>query len=611
MTKVYINEARVFPEMENQPIKITFENPFFEDSGSYTLELTFPLSIEDNVKVFGKLNRLDVTKTPADFNALIISENRTVFKGVAKITKVTEKSVGLQLLSGNSKVWFGSRYEKLFIDEIFQMFNDWELSEMSVPSTKEGHSTVTGQYCFKEGQFYGVKGEWVAIPVYDENEDATANNFHVTTAIFADRKVSKVSPTRNTPDCRHPNLMYIFSIIVNRLGYKIRKNNLKGTFAEHIYIAAYYTTGYWDIETLLGGHMSRALPHWTIEEFIKQFQMFFNVTVKFDDVNGSVDILMANTEENYVDITEFVIAEYNVDIIEDEDAGVNLADSNIAYKPSESDYHDMDMVDEEILANFRQVGMGTYDEVLADFRTSSDRMRTVWKCHQGIYIAKPAEGTQPAQLIRINHFGKLIRNKDVDDVELKITPCATDIQDIVTEKVYDYRHPDAPYAGQNKWETTVLCMKSTESSYLAESVYDAINDNDTDEVTEKEDVMQVFLVDDHTYTLTAESGMKTEYPEPFTDYRLHCVENHSIIHERWSLALSHSDAEDSIGKLHAISRQLNRNAEYQIRFFSDTMPSPDDIYVVRNKRYLCKKIEVEFTSRGMNKVVTGYFAEIL
>ena len=44
---------------------------------------------------------------------------------------------------------------------------------------------------------------------------------------------------------------------------------------------------------------------------------------------------------------------------------------------------------------------------------------------------------------------------------------------------------------------------------------------------------------------------------------------------------------------------------------AEEMPDPTGIFIIRNKRYGCEKIEANITSDGFDKLMTGYFYEML
>lgn len=50
-----------FPSSADK-IKVTYENPFVKDSGSYTYDINFPMAIPGNRRLFGNIQRFDVKK---------------------------------------------------------------------------------------------------------------------------------------------------------------------------------------------------------------------------------------------------------------------------------------------------------------------------------------------------------------------------------------------------------------------------------------------------------------------------------------------------------------------------------------------------------------------
>ena len=152
----------------------------------------------------------------------------------------------------------------------------------------------------------------------------------------------------------------------------------------------------------------------------------------------------------------------------------------------------------------------------------------------------------------------------------------------------------------------VICLQNQYEAANKPTVWDAINGTQEEE-TEKEDIMQVFLMDDKAvptgfYHLT--------YQMPFTHWDYNRP-NNNVEHKRWSLSLANDNSTYNIGKLHQSARSQNRNAEHRILFTADRIPSVYAVFLLRNKRYACKKLEVQFGAEGMEKVVSGYFEELL
>lgn len=45
----------------------------------------------------------------------------------------------------------------------------------------------------------------------------------------------------------------------------------------------------------------------------------------------------------------------------------------------------------------------------------------------------------------------------------------------------------------------------------------------------------------------------------------------------------------------------------EVKFQSDDIPDPSKIYIIRNKKYVCEKIEMEVKDDDIEPVYTGYF----
>ena len=66
-----------------------------------------------------------------------------------------------------------------------------------------------------------------------------------------------------------------------------------------------------------------------------------------------------------------------------------------------------------------------------------------------------------------------------------------------------------------------------------------------------------------------------------------------------------------IGQLHAADSRINGKNQRCIKFISDDIPDPTKIFMFKNKRFVCEKIELQLDEKGIESVKTGYFYEIL
>ena len=55
---------------------------------------------------------------------------------------------------------------------------------------------------------------------------------------------------------------------------------------------------------------------------------------------------------------------------------------------------------------------------------------------------------------------------------------------------------------------------------------------------------------------------------------------------------------------------IDTSIKYCFKFISDKLPNPNDTFIIKNKKYLCDKLEITFTDNGLDKLMTGYFFAI-
>ena len=98
-----------------------------------------------------------------------------------------------------------------------------------------------------------------------------------------------------------------------------------------------------------------------------------------------------------------------------------------------------------------------------------------------------------------------------------------------------------------------------------------------------------------------------------TDYRINPDYQYAGVgaigdNELFSLSLNSTNTGIiSLGKFHnSVIKIDNRNC-MEVKFKSDDIPDPSKIYIIRNKRFVCEKIELEVKDDAIEPVYTGYF----
>lgn len=102
-----LDGEKAYP-LTSEKIKATYENPYVKDSGSYTYDITFPMAIAQNRKVFRNVQRMDVRKHIADFETCrlyvgnLISHTASDFRPTDKRLKKQKRLTISRLPSNKS-----------------------------------------------------------------------------------------------------------------------------------------------------------------------------------------------------------------------------------------------------------------------------------------------------------------------------------------------------------------------------------------------------------------------------------------------------------------------------------------------------------------------------
>lgn len=612
MTELYLNKKRVYFD-DSQSLKVTRENPLLTRSGAFTLDVKLPMDIKENIEVLGNINRIDVQRKYTTFRAVLLTSGKVVLDGTAVVTGVDDTSVKVQLLSGNSEVRFWDKAGKVFIDAMDKI-GEWPFDIAGLPFA---NTTLTWWYnldfsqivVWGDGTFeaaagryntLGLDGQFVFMPVYDESNDTIVNNhLHVQDKKLYVRR-----------EAVQPNLMFVLREVLWMMGYTLSLEGIDTSLVSQMYIA----------NARKGDSITCALPHWTVKEFIENVQDFLNCTIVFDDVKKEAAAVRNSHVGNLVDISDDVLDEFTAEIISDDDVDQNIVSSNIAYSERGGE-SDVDMVDLEVLQAFENLEYSSLNAVQMDTANGRDT-RKVYVTPEGKFVYDGEE------YHKIDHFGALAKNADnlEDRYELKIVPCRTVLKEFHTlqfaTKVNNFI--------QNSYLATATMLSMTNAYQAAENetAWEAVLGNEVDKGTEKEDIMQVFLIDDKLMQGSvayreawlnsteepedagAHKGDLVYYPMPFTERGLNMLQNCTDNHRDWSLALTNCRCSKFHGQCFRDGVQQDNNVEHCFSFVSKSIPDVMDVYFIRGKRYRCKKFEMSFNSETMDPVIKGYFVEV-
>lgn len=617
MITCIINGHKAYP-ISTSSIKVTYANQYVTDDGEYTYDITFPMNILENRVIFKNVSRLEIKKNVAKYDdCKLFCNSQLIMSGIGTILSVNEKEIKLQIVGGKSRIKFNDRMTKHYIDEIpfgtadkpgYDVDKGW--SQMFKEKLKEIYRLDEDK-----SLFLGVEGKWCFVPVRDETNDIISN--------FVGVDKTKQFIGYNAPYIANPavqpNLMYIFRKVVEYEGYTLKRNDFDCKPWNLLYIASAYKTR----------ELRKALPHWSSYTFIEEFRKLFNATIVFDDILKTCSVINASELTTADSIEVDPMDEYTTDY--DEDGSFSTSSTaNLEYNLGNSANRDnYEVISKKIFDNFEIVHskelMGANKQFASTTLSWSEKQKrqTIIEYFGNYYIYMEDENGnkswKPAGI-----WSPLIRDSSSDDfVDLNISPAAQVVENInfksglMEDKYYERR---CLLSMPNDKESDSKEYDVDDDGYSYTSVQDALDDESAlDNSEDEQECMNIFFIlpgrvqsTDGSTTKLSWVGEKSRWPQFLTDYRINEGFRLGIAHFEdsyfsLSLCMKSEFGTTSLGTLHANGLKIDNKNCMEVKFRSDDIPDPSKIYIIRNKRFVCEKIEMEVKDDAIEPVYTGYF----
>ena len=632
MITCIINGKAAYPAA-SQSIKITYANQYVTDDGEYSYDITFPMAIMDNRRVFHNVSRFDVSKNTKKYDdCKLYVGGRMVLSGVGTIISVSDTEIKLQIVGGKSRVKYNARFDKLYIDEMdlgkAQHGMGLMADQLQEVDAKEivGILAAVKTYDFymslSFGSLIGVPGMYAYTPIKDETNDMTAN-------LLIGKKGMRYIHNLAV----QPNLIYILHQILHLTGYKVERDDFNQKPWSQLYIASAYKSD----------EFRHALPHWTAYTFLEEFRKLFNAKIYFNETKRTVSIINNSELLNADSVKLEPLDEFNVDY--DEDGSLNTIDtSNVDFNLGNSEARtDYEVIPQKILSYFEVYdhnGMAPdLDLAISKWDIKRKRTTIIRRLYadgslQAYYVWKADENDDTkGSWLECGEFSPLVRNTESDDsLTLNIAPAAVTVidQDVTVFTTWaaifqgkrDVR-PRYMLSVTNEKEAESKDLATDEDGYSYVAVEDALDDdsNMDDEEDENECLPIYFLgekLHDPTYPLPSDlptllpedcicdSAMGEHHmawPIPITD-DVHLKRVFGIT-KGWSLSLVQM-ATYGLNAFHNKSLVDNKHC-IEVKFRSDTIPDPSCLYIIHNKKFVCSKIEMDIKDEQIEPIYTGYF----
>lgn len=626
MITCIINGHRAYP-ISTSSIKVTYANQYVTDDGEYTYDITFPMNILENRVIFKNVSRLEVKKNIDKYDdCKLYCNSQLIMSGVGTILSVNEKEIKLQIVGGKSRIKFNDRMTKHYIDEIpfgtadkpgYTVDKGWSQGWKGLQKIKDIYRLDDDK-----SKFLGVEGKWCFVPVRDETNDMIAN--------FVGVDKTKVFIGYNAPfivnPAVQPNLMYIFRKVVEYEGYTLKRNDFDCKPWNLLYIASAYKTR----------ELRRALPHWSSYTFIEEFRKLFNATIVFDDIQKTCSVIKKSELTSADSVAIEPLDEYTTDY--DEDGSFSTSSTaNLEYNLGDSANRDnYEVISKKVFENFEIVhSTATWDpqnqfQGTTQSWSEKQKRQTIIECNGSYYIYVENEGgSKTWQLAGV--WSPLIRDSSSDDyVDLNISPAAQVVEDINFKTAIigedNYYEKRCLLSIPNVKEPDSKECDVDDDGFSYTSVQDAIDDESTlDKSEDDQECMNIFFIIPGEVQVDNKFSWvraKSRWPKFKTDYRInkeYCGSTEGgfggngggTFKEKYpySLSICTKSTNDvvTLGCLHDNGLRLDNKNCMETKFKSDDIPDPSKIYIIRNKKYVCEKIEMEVKDDAIEPVYTGYF----
>lgn len=596
MTELYLNGYITVMDKSTK-IKVVFDNTYFTKSSTYTHDISLPMiSCPQNQKIFGPINRKDVSKGQQTLKAILVVDNKVLLNGTAIVREVTDIKAQVQLVSGNSEMNFFLQAEQKYIDKMYI-----EIPFSKVPMLSSITNKVSKeQQIINWADYDHCNKGFVFFPVYNETSQKLCNGFSASYInIDGQRKESFARGSQPGGTCPQIYLCAMIKYIISAYGYSLVENQLETTIFRNLFIC--FAT-----EILGWAHL---LPHWTINEFFSNIEKAFGLITVVDEGTKKVKLLFSHQyfdDSKPVCLTE-VEDSFTAKI--DEENSADISNANIGYSIDSSGNMPYAKLDEEVMEAATVKKYDSYVQMEAAYRDIDEwnRARQIFEAEGRQYMEYDDGGSK--YLREINQFRDLKRNPDKEDldIELKIVPAAMTVVEV---RVYA---PGSIFEGNYLWSGYIQALSMPGGDYGTEQFIEpTIQSMIVDGVPERyvPDKIVVAFADGQYKKIVGPSGEIFAYPAAFVDGYMDIGGSRNE-YPSWSLRICDDKRTKNLGsEIYDKVNKINTVAEENYRFISNQIYSPRSVFIIDNKRYVSKSITVECTPMGIEKTQEAIMYEL-
>lgn len=574
MTNLYIDGIAVVLPSEFS-ITVKQENAFFTKNGEYTYDIELSLLVPENAKLYGFLNRLNITERPATKRkAVLVADNRVYLNGTEIITGWTDTKVSIQLVSGNSELNYFIGSDELISTLEMKETNPVVNGSVSTDYVKKTYPEVDYNLMMTYDSLHQVdKNIWL-YRLYNNDVNNPYAGYIV--------QKEDIQPYDYIPQ---PYLCAYMRELLKALGYTLEYNAIEDTPYKSVYIVHVCETYKWN----------EMLPGWTAKDFLQNIETMFNGSFLIDHRTRTASFLLNISYLSKVRNVHLqnVIDEYTVESEEEEEA--DAINSTIKYKLPSTEYYKLrclpDVVKEAAKTKVIDDGLfaffGKPENQVTDtiFDYQSENRKIIYLEGSGIM----------SHLEMVDELASLVRENAESELELEFVPA-----ELVERAFYiEGIDPGGFYFGQY-----YIPSVSVSDDEPDETTYDSIHNmvNNLSEKTEsKSNIFLAFFRGLNPVQIGVMPA--NSYPLAFIDRFFPTTS--------WPATLSADYPTFNLVEMekyfYSNAYKIDRKNPVKITCYDSNVYPASSVFEIFNRRYLAKEIEYTIGPNGRTTAWTGTF----
>lgn len=414
MTQLFIAGVEaVLPQSFSVAVKR--ENPFFTKSGEYTYDCTLRLDNPVNLSLWGFLNRLNkADEVQTSRTAVLMADGRVYCRGTEVVTKWTEQTVSIQIVSGEAELnffigqdrkiedlWLGDigttldelegRYDDYMFDTLPTLHKTYGESDYCLPTINAGGTVLNRM-------FKGYASESGQAEPYYRFTDATPQ----------------------------PYLCALLRRLMQALHYNEDRewlNPLEDTPFRNLFL----------VNTVRTTEYAKMLPGWTVKDFLSEVERLTGcvfITDNSDPLHPTVDVVLKTSF--YQDASELplsnVVDAYEAEVADDDTREAEFTASDVSYELPDGQLQKLMRLPDDYLSTATIIEHATLADMQADAAQNPNALHRV-AGRDRLYILSTRQwySVDTACLVEVNQFSNLDRENNTSTLELKITPAPMDV----------------------------------------------------------------------------------------------------------------------------------------------------------------------------------------